>query len=249
MSDNNRDEVIVIDKPLYIQLSDKLIKKIQDELEVGDLLPSERKLTKLYDVSRTTVRLALNYLENRGYVSIQHGKGSFVVDYYKKVINLNDMYSFTEQMEIMGKKPKTKLLDYSIVSDDKELKEQFNQTDRSFIKLVRLRLADDTPMLYEETYIPVDKFQSVSAEDIDTRSLYDIFREDYDEIVKMAQEEFSAGIVTTEIANYLDMEYGAPVLKIYRTTLNLNNEVIEYTITNARPDKFTYRTKHYNHLT
>ena len=75
MSDNNRDEVIVIDKPLYIQLSDKLIKKIQDELEVGDLLPSERKLTKLYDVSRTTVRLALNYLENRGYVSIQHGKG------------------------------------------------------------------------------------------------------------------------------------------------------------------------------
>lgn len=244
-----RNEVIFIEKPLYIQLSEKLIKQINEELEVGDLLPSERNLTKLYDVSRTTVRLALNYLEDRGYISIQHGKGSFVVDYHKTVINLNDMYSFTEHMESMDKNPKTKLLDYSIISDKEELTDIFNKNERSIIKLVRLRLADDIPLLYEQTYIPFKKFQSISSDDINKRPLYDIFREDYDEIVKMAQEELSVGIATDEIAEYLDIEHGSPVLKIYRTTFNLNNEVIEYTVSSARPDKFTYRTEHYNHLT
>lgn len=240
--------MIIIEKALYIKLSEKLIKLIDEKLEVGDLLPSERKLTKQYEVSRTTVRLALNYLENRGYISIQHGKGSFVVDQHKKVINLSDMYSFTERMESMNKKPETKLLNYSIVSDDEELMELFNKSNQKMIQLVRLRLADGIPMLYEKTYIPFNKFESISSEDIDKRSLYNIFREDYDEIVKMAQEEFSAGIATDEIAESLDIAHDSPVLKIYRTTRNLNNEVIEYTESNARPDKFTYRTEHYNHL-
>src|SRR5690625_1761578 len=118
---------------LYIQLSEKLIDKINNEMEVGDLLPSERKLTEIYDVSRTTVRLALDNLETRGYISRQHGKGSFVVDYHKTLINLSDMYSFTEQMKAIGQTPNTKLISYSIVNSTELLNDMFknNETKRS----------------------------------------------------------------------------------------------------------------------
>lgn len=237
-----------MEKPLYAQLSEKLIRKINDELSVGDMLPSERKLTELYDVSRTTVRLALNDLEKKGYISIQHGKGSFVVDHHKRLVNLSDMYSFTEQMKSIGKKPDTTLLDYSIVEDSEHLEEIFEHRVTKFIKLVRLRSADKMPMLYEETFIPYDKFSDITAEELDYRSLYDIFKEDYHQIVKLAHEEFSAGIASDTEAKNLQVDKASPVLEIYRTTINLNNEVIEYTESKARPDKFSYRTVHYNYL-
>lgn len=233
---------------LYIQLSEKLIDKINNEMEVGDLLPSERKLTEIYDVSRTTVRLALDNLETRGYISRQHGKGSFVVDYHKTLINLSDMYSFTEQMKAIGQTPNTKLISYSIVNSTELLNDMFKNNETKFIKLVRLRSSDNIPMLYEESYIPYSKFNQITEEDIDKRSLYDIFLEDYNEVVKLAQEEFSAGIASQEEAKQLEIKEHSAVLKIYRTTINIKNEVIEYTESKARPDKFSYRTVHHNRL-
>lgn len=232
----------------YIQLSEKLIEKINSDLEVGDSLPSERKLAEMYNVSRTTVRLALDDLETRGYISTQHGKGSFVVDYHKTLINLSDMYSFTEQMRSIGQTPSTKLLSYSVVETNESLNKIFNETENKFIKLVRLRSSDGVPMLYEESYIPYSKFHQITEEDVADRALYDIFLEDYDEIVKLAQEEFSAGIASSEESNQLEIKEKSAVLKIFRTTINVNNEVIEYTESKARPDKFSYRTVHYNRL-
>ena len=68
-------------------------------------------------------------------------------------------------------------------------------------------------------------------------------------MVKLAQEEFSAGIASEEEARQLKIEDHSAVLKIYRTTINIKNEVIEYTESKARPDKFSYRTVHHNRLT
>src|SRR5699024_8964453 len=101
-----------------------------------DLLPSERKLTEIYDVSRTTVRLALDNLETRGYISRQHGKGSFVVDYHKTLINLSDMYSFTEQMKAIGQTPNTKLISYSVIDSTELLNEVFTHNESKFIKQI-----------------------------------------------------------------------------------------------------------------
>lgn len=239
--------MITVEKKLYIQLSEALIGKIEKrEYSVGELLPSERKLVEMYDMSRTTVRLALNDLERKGYISKQHGKGSFVVDYHKKQVNLGEMYSFTEEMKELGKEPNTILLDYLTIDNDQRLNNIFKNNTSTFIKLVRLRLANDTPMLYEETYIPYNKFKNITKDDLNNRALYDIFREDYNEIVKLAQEEFSAGLVSSEVANNLRLKENVSVLEIYRTTINIKNEIIEYTESKAPPDKFSYRTIHYN---
>lgn len=230
---------------LYIQLSEKLIEKINN-MNVGDLLPSERKLTELYNVSRTTVRLALDNLETRGYILRQHGKGSFVVDYHKSLINLSEMYSFTEQMKSIGKDSSTKLISLSIVETDEKLSEIFFKNEQKLIKLVRLRSSDSVPMMYEESYIPYNKFSTISKEDINNRSLYDIFKEDFSEVVKLAQEEFSAGIASKEVAQQLELNSHSAVLHIYRKTVNIKNEIIEYTESKARADKFSYRTIHLN---
>ena len=52
-------------RPLYLQLTDALLKQIVDEYEADDKLPTEMELCDEYAVSRTTVRLAMSELERR----------------------------------------------------------------------------------------------------------------------------------------------------------------------------------------
>lgn len=236
-----------MEQSLYIQLSEKLIEKI-NEMEVGELLPSERKLAEIYGVSRTTVRLALDHLEVRGYILRQHGRGSIVVDYHKSLINLSEMYSFTEQMKALGQEPSTKLIGHSIINTNEKLEKIFLNGEQKFIKLIRLRSSDGIPLMYEESFIPFSKFQDIKIKDIEKRSLYGIFKEDFNEVVKLAQEEFSADLVNEEVARQLDISPDSAVLQIYRTTINIKNETIEYTESKADPSKFSYRTVHHNHI-
>ena len=99
-------------QPLYDQLVDLLLSKIENEMSPGDVLPSERELCETYGLSRTTVRLALAELETQGYVVRKHGKGTFVADTSREATNLMGTYSFTEQMRKMGRVPKTTILDF-----------------------------------------------------------------------------------------------------------------------------------------
>lgn len=62
-------------QPLYDQLVDVLTDKIENELELGDMLPSERELTIRYGVSRTTVRLAAARARGHGTRGAQAWQG------------------------------------------------------------------------------------------------------------------------------------------------------------------------------
>jgi len=63
----------------YMQLVDQLIDQItQGELRPGAALPSEHQLCETHQLARTTVRNAMQLLEEQGWINRIHGKGSFV---------------------------------------------------------------------------------------------------------------------------------------------------------------------------
>lgn len=64
--------------PLYVQLANLLREQISTgEIKVGDKLPSEAEMIKIYKLGRLTIRDALSILANEGLVEKQHGKGTF----------------------------------------------------------------------------------------------------------------------------------------------------------------------------
>lgn len=233
-------------QPLYDQLVDILTEKIELEYRPGDLLPSERELSKYYGLSRTTVRLALQELERLGLVVRQHGRGTFVADRSVQATNLSQTYSFTDQMRQMGRDPSTTILEFAEIDADKNLAEKMRvrMGDKLF-KIERLRCADGMPMMVERTYMPMRKFMSLKRPMLEHASLYTVIEQVFHEKIRVAEEEFFASIARPADAHLLGIGEGAPVLDLVRTTYDVGNEIIEYTLSVARADQFKYKIFHY----
>ena len=233
-------------QPLYDQLVDILSEKIEYEYRPGDLMPSERELSERYGLSRTTVRLALQELEQLGLVVRQHGRGTFVADRSAQTTNLMQSYSFTDQMREMGREPHTTILEFSEIEADVNLADHLGirEGDKLF-KLKRLRSADDIPMMVERSYLPMRKFLSLKRPLLESKPLYEVIEHDFHEKIRVAEEEFFASIARTADAHLLGINEGAPVLDLVRTTFNMSNEIVEYTLSVARADQFKYKVYHH----
>lgn len=233
-------------QPLYGQLVDSLREKIEGEYEPGDLLPSERELSEDYDISRTTVRLALKELETLGFIRRRHGKGTFVADRSQETTNLTRAYSFSEQMRSLGRTPRSELLEFGPVDAPKSVADRMGLAagDR-VISMRRLRLADEVPMLVEHTYLPSRVFAGLTSDEVLSRSLYKIMAQDYHVEVRVAEEEFYASVARREDAELLGISEGAPVLQLFRLTYDLHNRVVELTKGVARADQFRYKVSYY----
>mgnify|MGYP003422710141 CR=1 FL=1 len=91
--------------PKYVEVKRSIIQDINDEVfRVGEMIPSERELIELFDVSRITVRKAVSELENEGYLYKIQGKGTFVKEEQKKQ-NLFSLTSCTQDVIRLGMTP------------------------------------------------------------------------------------------------------------------------------------------------
>ena len=232
-------------QPLYSQLSDVLRDRIQSDMSPGDLLPSERQLCERYGLSRTTVRLALESLENRGLIYRRHGKGTFVADARHSAADLSLCYSFTDEMRALGRVPSTRILGFAEEEATKAVSAALGLSLGTHVyDLYRLRLADGVPMLVGHTYLPMQPFPGLSRTIASERPLYDILEHKYRQRIATAEEEIRAGCVRPSDAGHLGIPAGAPMLEITRVTRNVAGDVIEYTQSVARADKFKYHVVH-----
>ena len=107
--------------PLYSQLMGIIKRSITSgALKVGDLLPSEAELCRVYDISRNTVRQAIGALEEEGFVVRKRGKGTFVAD--PSTRRKGVQYSFTTEISSMGKHPSSTLVSFDIIDPAPKIK-------------------------------------------------------------------------------------------------------------------------------
>ena len=232
-------------RPIYNQLVEILRLKIENEMAPNEKMLSERGICEQYGVSRTTVRLAMAELEHMGYIYKRHGKGTFVAALNKNSQNLMESYSFTDYMREHGKNPSTKVLSFEILDSTNYFAENLGiSPGEKIIKITRLRLADKLPMMLERTYLPQKEFAGLTEEMVTKKPLYEIFRDNYGEVIKVADEEFSAGLLSDIEASLLGIPKDLACLKLIRKTYNNENRVIEFTLSVARSDKFVYKVRH-----
>ncbi|MCR2044438.1 GntR family transcriptional regulator [Anaerosalibacter massiliensis] len=226
--------------PLYYQLMDIIVEMIEIEnLKEDDKLPSERELCEQYDVSRSTVRQAIQELEKEGYIYREHGKGTFVSPKKLKQ-DLLGFYSFTEEMKKMGKKPKSKVLNFKVIKcNEKIAKKMKLEIGDKVYEFTRLRLADNEPMMLETSYVPCNRFPDLTKKELQEKPMYDIFTGKYDASFTRAEEIFQSVLTRSFEAELLEYSEDFPSMMIERITYE-KDVIIEYTKGIARGDRFKF---------
>lgn len=229
--------------PLYSQIYNYYKEEIiNKKIKEGSALPSERKLIDIFNVSRSTVRQALQALENDGLIYRIPGSGSFVSNQAFKQ-ELSNFYSFYEEIKKIGKSASSKVLSYNIIPITNELKEIFKlgkSFSTSLLHIKRLRLVNSEPLIYEETFLPLSRFENFNVELLNEIPMYSIFKETYNVIFNKATETFSSLILEDkEILKHLGYHKSGACMFIKRLTYE-KDSIIEYTISYARGDKYEY---------
>lgn len=232
---------------LYEQIVDVLQDTITRKMQPNDKLPSERQLSLNYGVSRNTVRLALEKLRQRGYIYRKKGQGTFVANRSKYLTDLTDSYSFSEQMESLGRVPTTVLMYFKLMKASSFLVEHMNLSSLDQVyKLKRIRYADGLPMMIDRTFLPAKLLPNLNYEEINHHSLYKVLNQNYQIEIEHADEAFYASLIERRDAKYLNIAKGSPCLNLERTTYDRQQRIVEFTLSVARGDQFVYQVHHVN---
>ena len=229
--------------PLYYQLAEIIINDIKEKnLQENDRILTEREYCEKYNLSRSTVRQAIAYLEKKGYIYKVQGCGTFVSSRVMKQ-KLLKFYSFTEEAKKQGKTPSSKILSFKEKKADEKICKELNiNKDDKVYELQRLRLADDEVVMYEKTYLLEKKMQGLSKNILLEKPLYDILQNRYNISFTKATERFSVLLADEKIAEILTIPQGSPIIRLQRWTY-VGMEIIEYTVSLVRGDRFEFEVE------
>jgi GntR family transcriptional regulator len=222
--------------PLYQRLQVALRGAIERQLlKPEDALPPERDLATDFDVSRITVRKALDGLVQEGLLTRRQGAGTFVAGRVEK--QFSKLTSFSEDMGSRGRAPRSEWLSKvdSLVSPDESLTLGLSPGTRVF-RFSRIRFADQMPMALEESTIP--GFALSSTEDVEA-SLYEALDKQGHRPVR-ALQRLRAVLFDADQAKLLGIEQGAPGLLIERRGYLEDGRAVEMTRSWYRGDAYDF---------
>jgi len=203
--------------PVHRKLIDDIKKKIVDnKFKKGELLPSENELARVYNTSRTTVRLALIELSNMGYISRHQGKGSIVAE-ARRALGILSVSGITD--EVGHQKLKTVILQKPVTQPwPSSIFYKLSDTELSVgcIFFKRLRYIDNEPVLFEETYITNLNLPHFTNRNLENRSLLKLLHEQYNVEVIGGEQKIWAVPIGKANNKLLKLKPGSPIVHMKR---------------------------------
>jgi GntR family transcriptional regulator len=232
------------ERALYLQIVDSLMAKIEaGELAPGDKVPSERDLSKQLQVSRMTVRHAMNALYLRGVLHRELGRGTFIAE-PKLEEPTNILFSFTENMVHKGITPGARLLCLQRIPATRSISQELHLDlgqDVYYVK--RLRLANQEPMVIEHSYFPAALFPGLDKHDLETQSIYRILESEYDVGLAQASQSYEPTVANEEESELLKIPPGAPLMLVRRTAFDKQGRPVEQAKDLYRGDRNRFVSK------
>ncbi|MGC4945634.1 GntR family transcriptional regulator [Streptomyces sp. DT224] len=225
--------------PKHETLRNELLALIDDGLAPHAPLPSERELMQRYNVSRMTVRRAMERLTQENRVYRVQGAGTFVADpsTISKTLYLT---SFSEDIRSRRMKPASRLLVLERAEADLACaRDLFLAPGSPVVHLERLRLADGEPMCLENVWLPEALVPGL-VEEGDPQSLYGRL-ERAGAAPEQADQMIRATVLGPREAELLSVPAQFPALHVERVTRDIRGRAVERAVSLYRADRYDYR--------
>ncbi|MBM7642297.1 trehalose operon repressor [Streptococcus loxodontisalivarius] len=222
---------------IYHQLSQEIKSGI---FEAGSYLPTELELVKRFQVSRDTIRKALEHLSQDGYISKKQGSGSLVLSQEQFQFPVSDLTSYQELVEAQGIHSKTTVITVDKVIIDQELAKLtgFALYDRAW-RIVRQRLVDDLASVLDIDYLLIDLVPTMTR-DIAEHSIYAYLENELHLPIASAQKEITIDQTSETDRLLLDLGSDHHVVRVQSKGFLANQVQFQFTESRHKLDKFKF---------
>ncbi|WP_251946928.1 GntR family transcriptional regulator [Levilactobacillus brevis] len=226
--------------PIYIQIHNDIKRAIEaGKWAVGDRIPSERELSRNFDVSRMTLRQAIQTLVDEGILERQVGSGTYVAN-QKVQEKMSGVTSFTDLMLTQGKQPTSKTISYHVMNPSLSEAEKLKLSeDDQVLRMERIRYGDDVPICFEVATVPEKLVDGLSKKEV-TSSLYRALEDKKQLSPGKAQQTVSAMSASERIAEYLSIKRGDAILRLRQVTYLQDGTPFEYVRTQYVGERFEF---------
>ena len=225
--------------PLYYQLKTLLLEEIKSNAyPVDSMIPTEKEISEMFEISRTTVRQAITELVREGWLYRVKSKGTFVAQRKIKQDFIRRLESFNEQIERTGRRPGTELLALEVVEMPERAAEAFGAAPgEKVVYLHRKRSADDEPLVTVETYLPYPKCAFLMQHNMAKESMYNVLAEHEETRICRVSRILEAVAANAQDARLLNIRTGKPVHLFHTVGYNQYDQPIEFSIARYRGDR------------
>ncbi len=225
--------------PAASALRDRLVAEIAAGTPPpGERLGAERELAARYGVSRSTLRAALDSLEEAGVVHRVRGRsGGIFVSQRRVERDLSALTGLPAYLRRQGFQSGARVLSTATVPAGEETAVALAlDEDELVLEVLRLRLADEQPVSLERARFPADRFPGLLDRSL-AGSIYDLLETEYGLEVGEAEERIEVVGATTADARALEVRPGAPLISIVRTAWTADGSPFEHSRDLFRADR------------
>ncbi len=230
--------------PKYVQILNWIHGMIsRGKIKVGDQIPPEEELSRMFGVNRMTVRQAIEELSIEKMIERTRGKGTFLVSTKPKdlVYKLEHISSFTDDMKALGIKPRTDNHSVEVVEPTTNVRNLLGLKKKDkVIYTVRVKYAEEEPVLIERSYLPHSEFREILDMNLDG-SLYHIMVENFNIVLHHSIQIFSAILSGKENTELFNLKRRCPGIMVESILIDPNNIPIEALYSFFRGDKYKFR--------
>lgn len=203
--------------PAYMAVHDLIKKRIEDgTYPVLEFLPTEPELEKIYKVSRTTIRSAMELLKEEGFVEIKQGRGTMALD-RRTIQDLNKVTSVTESLRRRGYDVRTKSMYIDLIPVIEKLGKELDLPgDDSITRVQRIQLIDEKPIAIMRNYIPTTLVPGLIQFTNKFSGLYQFLEEHYNLEIDSAHDKIFAKSADFAESEMLNVQPGTALLCIRR---------------------------------
>ena len=218
-------------------LTRQRVLELIDQLQVGEAIPSERRLSSDLGISRLTVRAALDDLVRDGYLERRHGSGTFVSE--PKIAQQLTLTSFSEDMRRRGMVAGSRTIELREIHAGAALGRALNISPNARVTLIRrLRLADEEPMALETLHVPSALVPGLTRDMLENASFYDLLQHNYGVVISSGTQSIEPTVTNEEESELLGVPLHSPAFLFERTSRTDEGETVEFVRSLYRGDRY-----------
>jgi GntR family transcriptional regulator len=157
---------------------------------------------------------------------------------------LTSLTGFVEDMTALGLDATARVLRVDIVAASATVARELDLDPGTRVtRIERVRLADNRPISFDQTYLPVTLGSRIAEDDLANQPVFDLLERKYDVPLVAADYRLSAVGAQRATADALGVEPGSPVFRIERTSCTTGMRPVDYEILHYRGDAITFHTR------